>query len=576
MRSLLAVGIICFFVNACSTDSPATGQAPSSNDEAGAKTESNAGGSNTNGPTNQGGAGGVASSSDGAVASGSDAASASDTNSPPRSDGGQDGSIAEWDRFEIAVSNSKTYADPFRDVTLNVTYTRPDGSHVDFWGFYDGGTTWRLRFMPDATGAWTYKATFSDGSPGVAGAFQCVHGDLPGLIGHDEVNPIWFGFRGGRHQLMRSFHAGDRFFASNWPSASRVAFLDWAQAQGYNMLGIASHYLNRNIVDRGQGWNTPDLWDGPTRALRPAEYQRMETVLSDLAARRMVVFPFAGFFGKASDFPLDHADQELYLRYTLARVAAYWNLLFAVAGPEPLLAGETNQWREAMGMAEISRLGTLTQSLNVFQHLVTVHNVIDQNAFKGEAWESYTTLQGPKTVDRHILSAGLLSKHAAKPLYAYELLWPGNTVGHPPYSDVDIRKNGFVMIMSGTTINFGDMNGNSSSGFSGTMNLADKVQSRHDIIKRVWDFFEKIELYKLSPHQDLVSNGFCLADPGREYLVYLEGRGSVSVTATGGPYQVEWINAQNTTDVRAMGSTPDGKQLASPAEGDDWILHLKK
>ena len=49
----------------------------------------------------------------------------------------------------------------------------------------------------------------------------------------------------------------------------------------------------------------------------------MEAILDDLARRRMIVFPFAGFFGKSSNFPRDPADQELYVCYTLARIGCY-------------------------------------------------------------------------------------------------------------------------------------------------------------------------------------------------------------------------------------------------------------
>src|SRR5207244_6245207 len=32
-------------------------------------------------------------------------------------------SVLQWSRFEAAVINTRAYADPYRDVTLNVTYT---------------------------------------------------------------------------------------------------------------------------------------------------------------------------------------------------------------------------------------------------------------------------------------------------------------------------------------------------------------------------------------------------------------------------------------------------------------------
>ena len=475
------------------------------------------------------------------------------------------------------MTNNANYADPYRGVVVNVVYTKPDASTVAFWGFYDEANTWRIRFMPDQLGLWSYHASFSDGVPAASGTFECVPGDIPGLISHDEVNPLWFGFKGGRHVLLRSFQVGDRFFASNWPATDRTAFLDWAQGQGYNMLAIASHYLNRDSSERGQGWTTPDLWDGATRSLKASEYRKMEAILDDLAARKILVYPFAGFYGKASDFPTNRADQtKTYLRYMLARLVPYWNVIFNIAGPEPLLPGDEWQYQNAMGSNDLSRLGNLIKSLDPLGHPLSVHNVTDQNAFAHEPWESYTTLQGPKTLSRQELSSGLLTFHGSKPLYALEVLWPGNALGHPEYSDTDIRKNAFVILMSAATLNFGDMNGNSSSGFSGTMDLADRIQSRHDIIKKVWDFFETKRFWLMQPHQELVSNGYCLAKPGHEYLVYLESPGSVSITLSNGPFQVEWINAQNTFDSRPAAPTTNGFALTSPAGGDDWILHLTK
>ena len=85
--------------------------------------------------------------------------------------------------------------------------------------------------------------------------------DLPGPLGAcARPIPIWFGYRSGAPVHVRSLHVADRFFAGNTPGAMRTAFLDWAQAQGYNTLSIGSHYLNRNEPGRGQGWDTPRLW----------------------------------------------------------------------------------------------------------------------------------------------------------------------------------------------------------------------------------------------------------------------------------------------------------------------------
>lgn len=352
------------------------------------------------------------------------AAAAADA--PPR--------VRLWDRFEASISNRKAYRDPYRDVQLLVTYRKPNGAAVQFWGFYDGDNTWRIRFMPDATGKWQYQARFSDGQPGVRGSFEVTESDLPGMISQYVPNPIWFGFKGGKRALIRSFHVGDRFFARNWDDPAnpsdgekRRHFLDWFQQQGYDTISIASHYLNRTVEGRGKDWNTPDLWP-----LNAAEFRSMELVLDDLRRRRILVYPFAGFFGKESDFPRDPAEQELYIRYTLARLAPYWNLLFLVGGPEPLLKRNPH-----LSFEEVNRLGTLIQKLDPFGHLLSVHNPTGDDPFKDQPWLSYGVLQGPKTLDPAVLSRGLLANHhPSKPLFAQETLWPGNTFGRATPMDI--------------------------------------------------------------------------------------------------------------------------------------------
>ncbi|MBN2313589.1 MAG: DUF5060 domain-containing protein [Sedimentisphaerales bacterium] len=481
--------------------------------------------------------------------------------------------IGQWDRFECTVTNATVYQDPYRDVTLNATFTRPDGSEVVFWGFYDDESTWRLRFMPDQLGLWTYKAEFSDGAPGVDGTFNCIESDLPGLVGENEANPIWFGFKGGGPLLIRSLHCGDRFFARNWDDPDdtedgekRKIFLDWAQARGYNTLSIASHYLNRRSKGRGQSWDTPDLWP-----LDAEEYQRMEMILDDLADRRIVVFPFAGFFGRDSDFPRSPNDQALYLRYTLARLGPYWNLLFNVGGPEPLLRS-----KPYLTFEEICRLGADIRSLDVFGHALTVHNATGDDIYRGQPWFSFGTLQGPKTTNRQRLAEGLLrNHHPSHPLFAQETLWPGNTFGHPRYSNDDIRRNAFVILFCAAMINYGDMTSSSSSGFSNSMNPNDAVNSRHEIIHKVWDTFASLPWSRMKPRPDLVNAGYCLADPGHSYLVYIEEPATLQVKVRPGTYSVEWINARQSSESHHKSETSNGRGLRPPGEGD-WILKLTR
>ncbi len=498
----------------------------------------------------------------------------------------QSSAVPQWGCFETVVTNAHAYDHPFEDVTLEVKLTRPDGSIVDFWGFYDDSEAedssplvghdglWRIRVMPDQTGTWHYETRFSDGTGQTSGSFLCVgpaQGGVspapwrvastpgawpPGMFSAYRNNPIWFGFKGGPALLVRSLQVGDRFLADEdnavtgqpWSPARRRAFLDWAQRQGYNMLSVPNCFGGANDPDRGRGWNTPVLWDARRQQPDCRAYRRLEAVLDDLAARQMLVYPVGGFLARDSRLPAGAAGQELYIRYTLARLGCYWNLLLNVGGPkEPRLSAFETPVR------------------NRFQNEFAAVN--PQAAICCE-------LDGPAATNLTLLSLFVApQREATRPLYAFDALWPGG-VRHPQYSLVELRKCAYVLMMSGATINFADMDGDFDSGFSGTLDLNRKVQARHDVLKNVWDYFDRIPFWRLKPRPDLVDTGYCLAEPGQRYVVYLPWRGTVTVDIEPGSYQVAWINARDTSDVRKAGIINSRRVLTCPQEQDDWLLSL--
>jgi len=473
------------------------------------------------------------------------------------------GPVPCWGRFEAVVTNQRTYADPYVDVALDVRWTAPDGRSIEASGFHDGGETWRVRWSPDQPGTWSFNARFSDGAAGLTGTFECVADDGPGGVCVDGGNPTWFGFRDGRPRLLRGLHVADRCFAANWPATSRTAFLDWAQAQGYNLLSVASCLLNRDQDGRGKGWSTPQLWP-----LNAAEFRRLETMLDDLERRGMVLYPFAGFFGQRSNYPREPAEQERYLRYTMARLGPYRMVLYNVAGPEP------NVGQGWMQPPEVIRLGETIARLDLFGHPLSVHNRTGDDPYKGSAWTTFGTLQGPKTVDRAKLGRALLANHhAAKPLLAQETLWSGNKY-HPAYSDDDLRKNALVLSFCGAAIVFGDMQGDSSSGFTGSLDLADRRQSRHDVLRQAWDAFETLPWWRMRPRPDLVDRGWCLAGED-EVAIYIDAPATVHVALGEDEYQVTWLDPRH-PELPIDGGRAAGRSFTPPEGGEDWILRLTR
>jgi hypothetical protein len=142
------------------------------------------------------------------------------------------------------------------------------------------------------------------------------------------------------------------------------------------------------------------------------------------------------------------------------------------------------------------------------------------------------------------------------------------------YSDDDLRKNAFVIAMSGANFCFADNQGNSSSGFSGSLELPDRMQHRHDIIRKVWDLIDTLPYHTMVPRQDLVDRGYCLADPGRTYLVYLEAGGDVTIQLDDHPVTALWIQGSDTSNRVRQGHFRGPSKLSPPDSTNDWLLFL--
>jgi len=84
-------------------------------------------------------------------------------------------------------------------------------------------------------------------------------------------------------------------------------------------------------------------------------------------------------------------------------------------------------------------------------------------------------------------------------------------------------------------------------------------------------YAERMNLGDMVPSNDLASTGYCLANPGKEYLVYLPEGGQVTLdlSAVSGELKVEWFNP-TTGEAKPSGTASGGRKrdFSAPFSGD--------
>ena len=89
--------------------------------------------------------------------------------------------IPKWSRFQGELISLKKYDNPAKDLQLKAVFNPPVGDPVLVDGFWDGENDWKIRFMPDMAGEWTFNITCSDesnlGLHNLEGRFLCTAPD---------------------------------------------------------------------------------------------------------------------------------------------------------------------------------------------------------------------------------------------------------------------------------------------------------------------------------------------------------------------------------------------------------------
>ena len=269
--------------------------------------------------------------------------------------------------FEAAFTGPKD-GNPFVDVTLDVDFALGARS-VPAPGFYDGDGIYRVRFMPDTEGEWTYR-TRSSASPldGLSGTFRC---GPPGANNHGPVrvrNRFHFAYADGTPY----FPFGTTCYAwTHQPVEMQRQTLATMQASGFNKLRMAvfpKHYIfneNEPLYDVYERRNDGDIDFDRPNVVAFRHFETQVAALSDMGIEAdVIVFHPYDRWGYCA---MSAEQDERYVRYLVARLGAFRNVWWSLANEYDFLI-------DVKPVAQWDRFFHIIEENDPARHLKSIHN----------------------------------------------------------------------------------------------------------------------------------------------------------------------------------------------------------
>jgi hypothetical protein len=493
-----------------------------------------------------------------------------------------DAAATQWNTQEIQLTAAGQYTNPYTQVDLSATFTGPDGRQLRVKGFWDGGSTFKIRFTPTLPGAWTYttNATLSDSGLSKSGSITVsapVSGNH-GFLRRDTANPQSFVWDDG----TRYFMWGQTYYGivrtARVSTAWKTAVAN-SKAHGMNKIRMLlypwippadDHYPDTQPFKDTTSSSNHD-------SLNLAHWQTLDDIVRYLESERMVadLIIFAdtprAFGSKTQD--------DRYARYALARYGAFHNVIWCL----------TNEWNYTnKPQSYWDSIGTIIRQEDPWMteggalRPLSIHQQtrIDFQFF-GASWPSHAIIQygvrngqdpngdqwGNASITRNL--------GHNMPVVNDEYGYLGET-SPIDFTQTQARQAIWGIATAGGYGSAGD--GRTFGTFVAYRGAEWHDAPEYDDIKHMVDFFttNNIPYWRMVSQNSLVNSGtrvYVLGLTGAEYVVYSANGDTFKLNLPGGLYQAKWFDPA--TGTTKPGKTVMGgvKSFTSPFS-NDAVLYL--
>ena len=342
--------------------------------------------------------------------------------------------VNKWDVLEIAVSGPSV-GNPFMDHEVKAVFkSLYESKSVE--GFYDGQGIYKIRFMPSFEGEYHFILDCSFAFEAMEGSFQ-VRSAADNNHGPVRVANTWhFAYEDGTpyYSIGTTCYVwelqSDELIAQTLETLKKSAFnkirfcifpkhydYNLREPRSYPYVGtpMDSSILTKENFSAYAGKTEGNNWD--FSRFNPEHFQHIESMIEKLAALGIeadliLLHPYDrwGF----SSMPPE--NDERYIRYAIARFAAYRNVWWSLANEYDVFPSKS--------IADWERIAKTVCDCDPYGHLRSIHNCIAFYDYS-RPWITHCSIQRTDLYK----SAELVNEWRArykKPVVLDEIAYEGN------------------------------------------------------------------------------------------------------------------------------------------------------
>lgn len=537
-----------------------------------------------------------------------------------------DHNVQQWQAVEIALTSSVAYANPFQDVDVTATFTRPGSKSITRPAFWDGGSTWKVRFAPPETGLWTMITSATDaknrGLHGVTETINCTpysgsleiykHGFLK--VSENRRYLIYadgtpFFYLGDTHWIL----SHERFDTSNAPGVpSQFKYtVNKRFSQGFTVFQSEASFQARSA---GIRINQEAIADEET----DADFKHGFTS-ADLAGfanldRKFKYIADQGLVHANAEFSWvgDPADFPIFTEKYMARLAKYWVARYGAYPVIWTIAQEVDKnYYGRYNATTINKWFAVAQSIadnDAYHHPVMPHmentdsTTASNSWWSGKPYHSGWAVQWQGELTEKGVAEGFWKASPTKPSVLYESAYDGfwtdsrGALG-AAYKAFQYGMYGYgygangiwndVYSKPGEPADFGT-DCEMPVHYSWWRDGADlRTGDQLTYFKR---FYTSLEWWKLVPRFNdpawgnflNASQSFLSSDGNGTYVVFFIGSArtpaSLNQMDDTSTYAAQWFNPRN-GEFQVIGTvSPKARQWVIPDRptSEDWVLLVKR